>query len=342
MKPILYLALIGTLSASVTTPVWAQTGTTTQSAAADLSPEVQSIIANVQAECNLNPTQTAKFTKDYTDFLKENAKPNANTQALVFKAGMQFRSYMNDGQFAKLNQMIQAGKLDPAKVKLNGTTAANKVTTPAPQPTAPAPQVAPVQAPVASAPTPAAMPVKSDVLGLYHQLTGYMNATPDQTAKVTPILKDYDQKVVGIKTNFAGNNGKIQSELAALNGKTVESLKPILDPNQLGKLVLAATMQENILSGKNLDANQKAFIDKMRTKYNMNDAQLSSVVLVMVQGKVRGDAINLLAKSNPQAAAQELGKLLQDLDAQLKSTLTNEQYVNVKADIEKLLKGQKV
>jgi hypothetical protein len=101
-------------------------------------------------------------------------------------------------------------------------------------------------------------------------------------------------------------------------------------------------MQENILSGKNISPEQKVFLDKVRGQYGLNDVQTMSVILVLVQGKIRGDAIGLLSKVNPQQAGQEFITLMQDLDRQLKASLTNDQYLKVKSDIEKLIKGQKL
>jgi hypothetical protein len=80
----------------------------------------------------------------------------------------------------------------------------------------------------------------------------------------------------------------------------------------------------------------------VRTQYELNDVQTMSVILVLVQGKIRGDAIGLISKTNPQLAGQEFLTLLQDLDKQLKNSLKNDQYVKVKSDIEKLLKGKKI
>ena len=86
---------------------------------------------------------------------------------------------------------------------------------------------------------------------------------------------------------------------------------------------------------------QKQFLDKVRNQYKLNDAQTMIVVLALVQGKIRGDIIGLIHKTDPQKAGQEFIILMQDLDAQLKSGLSNDQYTKVKTDIGKLIKGQK-
>ncbi|HND84133.1 MAG TPA: hypothetical protein PKY54_12375, partial [Chitinophagales bacterium] len=152
----------------------------------------------------------------------------------------------------------------------------------------------------------------------------------------------YDKQLTKIKTDNNGNAAKIKQQTDVLNGQTVPQLKQHMTDQQIATLVLALGMQENILSGKNLNAEQKIFLDKIRHQYQLNDVQTMSVVLVLVQGKIRGDAIALLHKSNPEQAGKEFLFLLQDLDKQLQASLTNEQYVKVKADIEKLLKGQKL
>jgi len=76
----------------------------------------------------LNPQQTVKFTNDYVKFLNQSLKPGANIQQLLTNAGTSFRTYLNDGQFTKLTQMIQAGKLDPVNAGVK-TSASTQVTT---------------------------------------------------------------------------------------------------------------------------------------------------------------------------------------------------------------------
>jgi hypothetical protein len=183
---------------------------------------------------------------------------------------------------------------------------------------------------------------KSNITTLYKQLGAYLKTTAQQNAKVIPILSEYDVSIDAIKAKNTGNAAKTEQEVNAQSSKTFESLKKVLNGEQALKFLVAVTTQNNILSGKNLDANQKAFIAKAKNQYKLSDEQLTSVALVMVQGKLRGDGIAQLAKVNPQQAGQEYIKLFQDLDEQLKASLSDEQYKNVKADIEKLVKGQKV
>lgn len=322
MKRIIILFFLGSVIAS---SAFAQAGTIYTSS--NLTPELNAIIENVKTECNLNPEQYAKFKEDYIVFVNENAKPNANTQGLFFLLGMKLRVYLKEIQFSKVTKMVQEGKLTPKKTQ--------------PLPAGTATKTGPASIPV-SVPLPAAITNQSNVTAIFEQLESFMKITPDKAAQVVPILKDYDQQLTKIKTDNAGNAGKIKQLTDALNGQVVPKLKMYMTDQQIGTLVVALAMQENILTGKNLSADQKIFLDKIRNQYGLNDVQTMSVILVLVQGKIRGDAIGLIAKGNPQAAGQEFIKLMQDLDAQLKSSLTNDQYMKVRSDIEKLLKGQKL
>ncbi|HNG70432.1 MAG TPA: hypothetical protein PLE56_00755 [Chitinophagales bacterium] len=299
----------------------------------NLSPELTAITENVKKEANLNPEQFKKFKADYVLFLNENAKPNANTNTLFMLLGLKFRGYMNDGQFSKVTQMVKDGKLNPPGNKTDLTKSTNKPTTPA--------NIG-ASAPKVNGMLPASVSNQSNVAALFEQLQSFMKITPEKAAQVIPILKSYDTQLTKIKTDNNGNAAKIKQQTDVLNGQTVPQLKQHMTDQQIATLVLALGMQENILSGKNLNAEQKIFLDKIRHQYQLNDVQTMSVVLVLVQGKIRGDAIALLHKSNPEQAGKEFLFLLQDLDKQLQASLTNEQYVKVKADIEKLLKGQKL
>ena len=192
--------------------------------------------------------------------------------------------------------------------------------------------------------TPVALPdvSKSNVADLFKQLQSYMKIAPDKSAQITSVLKDYDYQVTKIMTENQGNPEKIKQLRDALNGQVAPKLKMHMNDAQLGTLLIAISMQDNILSGKNLSADQKIFLDNIRNKYGLDDPQSMAVILIMVEVKIRGDAIALLQKSNPQQAGQEFIKLLQDVDSQLKSTLTADQHTKVKSDIEKLMKGEKL
>lgn len=306
----------------------------TQISTANPPPAVKGIVEKVHTELGLNPTQTTKFSNDYVKFLNENAKPGANTKQLLINAGTSFRSYLNDGQFTRLTQMIQAGQLDPARA---GVTVSS--TTPVTVPSAPMQGTSP-SGPKASLPS--AVIAKSDAAGLFQQLSPYMNVTADQSAKALPILNDYDAKATAIKTANAASPGIRDQQMNTLNSQTVQKLKTALTDQQITRLALALTMQENILTGKNLTQAQKDFLSKIQNQYKLNDVQLMAVVLVMVEGKLRGDQIVQESKTNPNGAAQDYGKLLSDLDGQLKSALTADQYAQVKADIDKMIKEHKL
>jgi len=336
MKKIIPILLAGMFLFTYVPAMKAQGGTLIT--AENMSPQVRAIIQNVKNELALNPNQLMKFRNDYIVFLNKNqrnmtaysgnqAKLEDETKKLLVQTGTRFRSYLNDGQFTKLSQMIQAGQLDPAKYTgPTGSTETNPV---------------PVQK-VAAKPNTgvsASLAVQSNTAGVFEQLAPYMKVTSDQSARVMPILREYDQRAMEIKKSGAANT---KSQLDALNATTIPKLKTILNDDQITKMVMANTMEENILSGKNLNMEQRAFLQKLQSQYGLNDVQTMAVVLVMVEGKVRGDAINQVAKSNPQGAAQELGKLMSDLDMRLKSALNNDQYLKVKADIERMLKGQKI
>lgn len=195
---------------------------------------------------------------------------------------------------------------------------------------------------ITNAQTTTAAVTKSSIATLYKNLGAYLKTTDAQNAKAIPILKEYDTSIDAIKAKNAGNAQKIQQETNVANNKAIEGLKKVLNGEQILKLLVAISTSDNIINGKNLDANQKAFLTKVKTQYKLNDDQLTAVALVMVQGKLRGDAIAQVAKVNQQQAGQEYLKLFQDLDGQLKASLSEEQYKNVKADLEKLIKGQKI
>jgi hypothetical protein len=195
---------------------------------------------------------------------------------------------------------------------------------------------------ITNAQTTTAATTKSSIATLYKNLGAYLKTTDAQNAKAIPILKEYDTSIDAIKAKNAGNPQKIQQETNVANNKAIEGLKKVLNGEQILKLLVAISTSDNIINGKNLDANQKAFLTKVKTQYKLNDDQLTAVALVMVQGKLRGDAIAQVAKVNQQQAGQEYLKLFQDLDGQLKASLSEEQYKNVKADLEKLIKGQKI
>ena len=331
MKKTFMLLIVTCVFTTSVFTAFAQGGANKAYTVNNLSPELNEITENVKKEAKLNPDQFTKFKNDYVLFLNENAKPNANTQGLFFLLGMKFRGYMNEAQFATVSKMVKDGKLNPPGTKTDLATQAAK------PPVAP---IAPKQPDGGKLPP--AVTSQSNVTAIFQQLESFMKISPEKAAQVVPILKDYDQQLTKIKKENAGNDGKIKQLTDALNGQVVPKLKMHMTDQQNGTLVVALGLQENILSGKNISPDQKLFMDNIRNQYGMNDVQTMSVILVLVQGKIRGDAIGLMSKVNPQQAGQEFITLMQDLDGQLKSSLNNNQYVKVKSDIEKLIKGQKL
>ncbi|MFN8295715.1 MAG: hypothetical protein U0T69_05935 [Chitinophagales bacterium] len=320
MKKVITLFLLGSLITSTGLSAFAQTPYTVS----NLTPDLNTIVENVKKECSLNPEQYSKFKNDYVLFLNERAKPNSKTQVLLFLLGTKVKPYLNADQFSKISKMIQEGRLTP---KAN---------------TAPVTEKAKENVKVATV-TPVPLTVsKSNIAELFKQLQAYMQMAPDKATQTLSVLNDYDAQITKIITENEGNPDKIKQLRDALNGQFAPKLKMHMTDAQLGTLLLAINMQDNILTGKNLSADQKVFLDNIRNKYFLNDVQTMAVILVMVQIKIRGDAIALLQKSNPQQASQEFIKLLQDVDSQLKSTLTSDQHAKVKSDIEKLMKGEKL
>lgn len=292
--------------------------------ATNLTNEQKGILENVKKQCNLSAEQYTKFQSDYILFLNENAKPNANTNGLLFLLGTKIKPYFSATQMNTITQMAKQGSLAP-----KNTTTTTTNTTPTTIITTPKEVV-----------STATGSTKSNVTELFNQLKSYLKVPADKSVQIIPILKDYDIQATKIKTANAGNAAKIKQEMDALNGQVVPKLKAHMTDQQLGTLVLAVTMQDNILNNKNLDANQQAFLNKLKNDYGLNETQTMSVILVMVQAKVRGDAITAISKTNPTAAKQELNKLLLDVDKQLKAALTTEQYNKIKADLEKMIQGK--
>ncbi|MEZ5053694.1 MAG: hypothetical protein R2807_02825 [Chitinophagales bacterium] len=312
-----FIALI-----SISTAIFANNDNTVYTAQ-NLTPEIQKIIAEVNSECKLNADQAGQFKNDYILFLNENAKPNANTNVLLFLLGTKMKGYVSNEQLTKITQMAQNGKLVPSKnTTVKPTTNTSNAT----------------GAGIGAN----SFQTQSNVTALFEQLQSHMKVSNEKAAKVIPILKNYDAQLIQIKTQNKDNTTKQKQLTDALNNQTVPQLKAHLNDQQIATLVLALSLQENILSGKNLSADQKQFLDKIRNQYKLNDVQTMSVVLVLVQGKIRGDLIALLHKTDPQKAGQEFIILMQDLDAQLKTNLSGAQYQSIKSDIEKLIKGQKL
>lgn len=307
---------------------------------ANLTPEYKTIIDNVKKECNLNADQTKKFTADYVDFInkaKENdatyakneQKRNDENLRLLYGVSLKLKTYLSTDQQAKLVKMIQAGKLTP---KADATNSTSKVEqTPANANGIPTPYT-PDYVTNANVIAP-----QSNVTDLFTQLKDYLKITPEQYKNALLVLKDYDKKVIDIKTQNANNADKIKQETDKVNTAAAKKLKEIISQEQLNGLVIAMNMQENILNGKNITPQQKLLIEKVRKNYKLNDGQTMVVIIVMVQAKLRGDVINATTKDNPAEAKAQTMQLMKDLDSQLAAVLDAEQYDKLKTDIEKLV-----
>ena len=323
MKKIITLFFIVSLMTSTISTALAADAKSTYTVS-NLTPELNAIVENVKKECALDAEQYKKFKNDYVLFLNENAKPKANTNGLLFLLGAKIKPYFKADQFAKITKMVQDGKLTPK------TTAATTTTSKPDMKVAPA---APVVIPVSA---------QSNLTLLFQQLQAHLKVTPDNAEKIIPILKNYDEQLTKLRKENINDAGKTKQLTDALNTQTIPKLKAYMTDQQIATLVAALGMQQNILSGKDISADQKIFLDKIRNEYGLNDVQTMSVVLVIVQARIRGDLIAVLNKTNPQQAGQEFIKLLHDIDGQLKSALTNDQYVKVSAEIERLIKEHKL
>ncbi len=332
------LTLLGNLSSA-----FAQTVYTV----ATLTPEYKAIINKVNTECNLTDVQNQKFTSDYVNlvnafnsnavkFAGNKGQMDIANNAALLNAGTKFRTYLNNAQFTKLTSMIKAGQLMPP----NTSTVTVPVTITPPTPGTPT-ATAPATTPVAQS-TPAAQSTTSNVTQLFREVSGFMKVSEPVSKAVIPILTEYDSKATAIKTANVNNPTAAKVAMDALGKEYIVKLKAAgLTDEQLKQLLGAIVLQENILSGKNLSPQQQQLLNEIRTKYNLNDAQTMTVVLVLVEGKLRGDAIKKTAQSNKQLAQQQTVQLMADLDNKLKTGLTPAQYTAIKSDMEKLLRGGK-
>lgn len=325
------LTLLGNLSS-----ILAQTVYTT----ATLTPEYKAIISKVTTECNLTDVQNQKFTADYVNLVNafnanavkfagnKGQMDIANNGALL-NAGTKFRTYLNNAQFTKLTNMIKAGQLMPP----NTSTVTVPVTVTPPT----------TSTQTATMPTtPVAQSTTSNVTQLFREVSGFMKVSEPVSKAVIPILTEFDTKATAIKTANVNNPAATKNGMDALGKEYIVKLKAAgMTDEQLKQLLGAIVLQENILSGKNLSPQQQQLLNEIRTKYNLNDAQTMTVVLVLVEGKLRGDAIKKTAQSNKQLAQQQTVQLMSDLDNKLKTGLTPTQYTAIKSDMEKLLKGGK-
>lgn len=308
--------------------------------AASLTPEYKAIIEKVKVNCNLTDVQSQRFTTDYitlvnafnanaVKFAGNKGQMDIANNGALLNAGTKFRTYLNNAQFTKLTNMIKAGQLMPP----NSSTVTVPVTV---TPPTTGTQTATVPTP------PVAQSTTSNVTQLFREVSGFMKVSEPVSQAVIPILTEFDTKATAIKTANVNNPAATKNGMDALGKEYLVKLKAAgLTDEQLKQLLGAIVLQENILSGKNLSPQQQQLLNEIRTKYNLNDAQTMTVVLVLVEGKLRGDAIKKTAQSNKQLAQQQTVQLMADLDNKLKTGLTPAQYTAIKSDMEKLLKGGK-
>jgi len=93
----------------------------------------------------------------------------------------------------------------------------------------PAPAPAAPDAAMTPAPTVKPMHPHKEV----EKLTKQLNLTPDQAAKLTPIIKDRDDKITAIKSNTALSPEDAKKQVRGVLKSSQEQLKAILTPDQL-------------------------------------------------------------------------------------------------------------
>jgi Spy/CpxP family protein refolding chaperone len=106
-------------------------------------------------------------------------------------------------------------------LSLTGTAALAQQVTPAPD--AQQPAAAP------AAPTVKPMHPHKEV----ERLTKQLSLTPDQTAKLNPIIKDRDEKITAIRSNSALSPEDAKHQVRDVMKTSQEQLKAILTPDQL-------------------------------------------------------------------------------------------------------------
>lgn len=67
-------------------------------------------------------------------------------------------------------------------------------------------------------------------------LTKKLNLTPDQSAKLEPILADRDQKIAALKQNTALSQSDFHAQMKSIHQGTKQQLEGILTPDQASQL----------------------------------------------------------------------------------------------------------
>jgi Spy/CpxP family protein refolding chaperone len=67
-------------------------------------------------------------------------------------------------------------------------------------------------------------------------LSKELNLTPDQTAKLTPIFADRDQKIAALRGNGQAPSPDMRQQMHAIQKSTNEQLATVLTPDQLQQM----------------------------------------------------------------------------------------------------------
>ena len=298
----------------------------------------QNTINNCKAQLQLTDEQLPKFTEDYNNFAEQSAqikkKYNNNMllakgdiNKLIFQTDKSMKIYLTDAQFNAYKKLFNSGQMGKNAIPAVASNAGSG-TPPTPVNSNAGNKVAGNGAGTTNT-TPSSVSVTNlGINALVDPLKDLLKLTPDQYTKLQADTKAYDSKLSQMGGDATSQNAAIKT----LNDQTVQKMKTYLDNDQLTKFVLATTLQQNIMTGKNLSPDQKALINKMRYEYKMNDAQIEMVVLVWAEGKVKVDAIQ---KSNetPQAKMQAIQSVMKGCDNKLHNILTPEQYTAMHDDV---------
>ena len=67
-------------------------------------------------------------------------------------------------------------------------------------------------------------------------LTRKLNLTPDQSARLEPILADRDQKLAALKQNTALSQADFRTQMKAIHKDTKQQLESVLTPDQQAQM----------------------------------------------------------------------------------------------------------
>ncbi len=290
-------------------------------------------MSNAQAQLQLTADQYPKFEADHNSFTTQLAaikkKYNNNMvlakndiNKLIASTDKSIKTYLSGMQFGAYKKLYNTGQLGK-----NSTPAvnANVNTKPSSQTAGTSGNATKTSAVSTGTSAGINQSVSVTNLGIHALVDPFkdlLKLTPDQYIKLSADTKAYDAKLA----TMGGDASSKTAEVKALNDQYVQKFKTYLNTEQVNKFVLACTMQQNILTGKNLSADQKAIINSMRNTYHMNDGQIEMTVLIWTEAKIKLDIIQANASKDPQAALTATQKVLNDADTKMKNILTDEQY----------------